>query len=82
MHQNLIGQIILQQMLLLGYRSDTESWGIIGGGLKIDESLKSGIIREVRGETSILIVESHMPIMDYLCQIIEEYRPIECESRI
>lgn len=47
-------------MLLLEHRSDNDSWGIIGGGLKIDESLKSGIIREVREETSILLKDDDL----------------------
>ena len=40
--------------ILLERRSDSNRWGLIGGGLKIDESLKDGCCREVFEEIGIV----------------------------
>jgi len=53
---NLIGSTILieyDNKLLLEHRADSERWAIIGGSLKINESLIECAIRETFEETSI-----------------------------
>lgn len=62
---NHLGATILieyNDMLLLEHRTDSERWAIIGGGLKIDESLLDCAIREVREETAIDIDESMLDL--------------------
>ena len=57
---NHIGVAILieyDNKLLLEHRMDSERWAIIGGGLKIDESLMEGAIRETFEETAIKLQE-------------------------
>jgi ADP-ribose pyrophosphatase YjhB (NUDIX family) len=44
--------------LLLERRSDCGRWGLIGGGVNIEESLEDALRREVREETR-LVVASH-----------------------
>jgi ADP-ribose pyrophosphatase YjhB (NUDIX family) len=46
--------------MLLEKRADSNCWGLIGGGLKIDESLEQCIIREVREETGLLVEEKSL----------------------
>ena len=58
---NLIGTTVLieyNNKLLLEYRADSERWAVIGGSLKVDESLMDCAIRETREETSINLVEA------------------------
>ena len=58
---NLIGATVLieyNNKLLLEYRADSERWAVIGGSLKVDESLMDCAIRETREETSINLVEA------------------------
>ena len=53
---NLIGATVLieyNKRLLLEHRDDSERWAIIGGSLKVNESLMDCAIRETREETSI-----------------------------
>jgi len=45
--------IVYNNNILLEKRRDNNSWGLIGGGVKIDESLEDALIREVSEETSI-----------------------------
>jgi len=45
--------IIYNNHILLEKRTDSNSWGLIGGGVKINESLEDALIREVLEETSI-----------------------------
>jgi 8-oxo-dGTP pyrophosphatase MutT (NUDIX family) len=44
--------------LLLERRSDCGRWGLVGGGVNVEESLEDALRREVREETG-LIVASH-----------------------
>lgn len=46
--------------ILLEKRADSNRWGLIGGGLEIDESLEQGIIREINEETGIKISEESL----------------------
>lgn len=46
--------------LLLEHRADSEYWGLIGGGLKIDECLVDGIIREIKEETGMDIYQNQL----------------------
>ena len=39
--------------LLLERRSDCGRWGLVGGGVGIEESLEDGLRREVREETGL-----------------------------
>lgn len=41
--------------LLLEKRSDCGQWGLIGGGVKLTETLEQALVREVHEETGILI---------------------------
>ena len=43
--------------ILLERRSESNRWGLIGGGLKINESLKEGCCREVFEETGIVTLD-------------------------
>lgn len=58
--------------ILLEHRTDSDTWAVIGGGLKIDESLMECAIREVFEETGIRLSE----------QDIELYRIYDDPSRI
>ena len=42
-----------KNQILLEKRSDSNRWGLIGGGLEIDESLEQCLIREVYEETGL-----------------------------
>lgn len=62
---NHIGASILieyDNQLLLERRVDSKRWAVIGGGLKIDESLIECVIRETFEETSIQLNESMVKI--------------------
>lgn len=60
---NHIGTVLLMEWdhkLLLERRMDSERWAVIGGGLKVDESLVEGVLREVFEETSIYLTEDRV----------------------
>jgi len=60
---NRIGICILLEYdgkLLLEHRTDSDTWSIIGGGLKIGERLTEGALREVFEETGLVIREEQM----------------------
>jgi ADP-ribose pyrophosphatase YjhB (NUDIX family) len=46
--------------LLLERRSDCGRWGLIGGGVNIEESLEDALRREVREETSLVVVSQKL----------------------
>ena len=57
---NLIGTAVLieyNNRLLLEHRADSERWAIIGGSVKVNESLVDCAIRETREETFINLDE-------------------------
>ena len=64
--------IKVDDKILMEHRTDSDTWAIIGGGLKIDESLIECAIREVFEETGIRLSE----------QNIELYRIYDDPSRI
>ncbi len=39
--------------LLMEHRADADRWGLIGGALDLDESLREGLAREIREETGL-----------------------------
>lgn len=43
--------------ILLEKRTDSDRWALIGGGLKLTESLEEGIAREIKEETGLKIDE-------------------------
>lgn len=57
---NRIGTCILLECggrLLLEHRADSDTWAVIGGGLKLNERLVDGVIRETFEETGIRLRE-------------------------
>jgi ADP-ribose pyrophosphatase YjhB (NUDIX family) len=46
--------------MLLEKRVDCNRWGLIGGGLKVDESLEEGILREINEETGLVFEEESL----------------------
>jgi ADP-ribose pyrophosphatase YjhB (NUDIX family) len=46
--------------VLLEKRKDSNRWALIGGGLKIDESLEQCILREVSEETGLVLQEKEL----------------------
>lgn len=57
---NRIGTCILIEYdgkLLLEHREDSDTWAVIGGGLKLNERLVDGVIRETFEETGIRLRE-------------------------
>lgn len=57
---NRIGTCILIEYdgkLLLEHRKDSDTWAVIGGGLKLNERLVDGVIRETFEETGIRLRE-------------------------
>jgi 8-oxo-dGTP pyrophosphatase MutT (NUDIX family) len=46
--------------LLLERRSDCGRWGLIGGGVNVEESLEDALRREVREETSLVVVSQKL----------------------
>jgi 8-oxo-dGTP pyrophosphatase MutT (NUDIX family) len=46
--------------VMLEKRTDSNRWGLIGGGLNIDESLEQCIVREIYEETGLSINESDL----------------------
>lgn len=57
---NHIGTCILieyEEKILLEHRGDSDTWALIGGGLKHDEKLVEGAIREAFEETGIQLQE-------------------------
>jgi ADP-ribose pyrophosphatase YjhB (NUDIX family) len=64
--------MIYQNKLLLEKRKDSNQWGLVGGGLKIDETLEQGIRREIKEETGIDVSKKN----------IEFYKVYDDPSRI
>lgn len=63
--ENRIGTCILIKCdgkLLLEHRRDSDTWAIIGGGLKIGERLAEGVIREAYEETGIELEEEQLEV--------------------
>ncbi len=57
---NRIGICILieyDRKLLMEHRADSDTWAVIGGGLKAEERLVEGVVREVFEETGIRLLE-------------------------
>lgn len=52
--------IIHNDKVLLEKRSDSDRWAFIGGGLKMDESLETCIIREIFEETGLKVDTLHL----------------------
>ncbi len=60
---NRIGTCVLMEhdgKLLLEHRTDSDTWAVIGGGLKVCEKLTEGAIREVFEETGLVIKEEQL----------------------
>ena len=56
--------IIHKDKILLEYRTDSDYWALIGGGLEIDESAESGMAREIYEETGIKISENELELFN------------------
>lgn len=54
-HIGVVAIIRKNDSILMECRSDSHKWSLIGGGLKINESLEDCLIREVKEETRSLI---------------------------
>lgn len=54
--------IVCEKKLLLEHRTDSDMWALIGGGLKLDERLADGVIRETFEETGIRLQEKNIEI--------------------
>lgn len=52
--------IEVDNKILMEYRTDSDTWAIIGGGLKTDESLAECALREVYEETGIRLREADL----------------------
>ncbi|MFX0547873.1 NUDIX domain-containing protein [Hathewaya histolytica] len=50
--------------VLFEKRTDSDRWALIGGGLKINESLEQCIIREVREETGLIISQESLRFLN------------------
>ena len=62
---NRIGACILIEYdgrLLLEHRTDSDTWAVIGGGLKEEERLVEGAVREVFEETGIRLWEEEVTL--------------------
>ncbi len=62
---NRIGTCILIEYdgkLLLEHRKDSDMWAVIGGGLKLNERLVDGVIRETFEETGIRLWEEEVTL--------------------
>ncbi len=62
---NRIGTCILLECdgrLLLEHRADSDTWAVIGGGLKVEERLVEGAIREVFEETGLELKEERLEL--------------------
>ena len=62
---NRIGACILIEYdgrLLLEHRADSDTWAVIGGGLKEEERLVEGAVREVFEETGIRLWEEEVTL--------------------
>lgn len=60
---NRIGTCVLIEYdgkLLLEHRTDSDTWAVIGGGLKAEERLIEGAMREVFEETGLMLQEEQM----------------------
>lgn len=60
---NHIGTCILleyNEKMLLEHRTDSDTWAVIGGGLKTEERLVEGAIREALEETGIRLTKKEM----------------------
>ena len=61
--ENRIGTCVLLEYdgkLLLEHRTDSDTWAVIGGGLKVGERLAEGAIREVFEETGLVLKEEQL----------------------
>lgn len=60
---NRIGTCILLECdgkLLMEHRADSDTWAVIGGGLKAEERLIEGAIRETFEETGLMLQEEQV----------------------
>jgi 8-oxo-dGTP pyrophosphatase MutT (NUDIX family) len=46
--------------LLMEKRSDSDRWAIIGGAMHAEESLLEALVREVKEETGLTVISSHL----------------------
>lgn len=62
---NRIGTCVLieyDRKLLLEHRTDSDTWAVIGGGLKVGERFVEGVIREAFEETGLELQEEQMEL--------------------
>ena len=63
-HVGTCAVIAHEDRILLEYRTDSDYWALIGGGLEIDESTEAGMVREIYEETGIRISENELKLFN------------------
>ena len=58
-----------QNKLILENRVDCNNWGLIGGGVEIDEQIENAAIRECYEETSIRLKKEKLKILGFYSDI-------------
>jgi ADP-ribose pyrophosphatase len=53
-----------KEKILLEKRTDSDRWALIGGGLKMNESLEQCIVREIKEETTLEIQEESLHFLN------------------
>lgn len=59
-HMGTSAIIVHKNKILMEYRSDSDYWLLISGGLNIDESIEECALREIQEETGIIINNKYL----------------------
>lgn len=62
-HLGSCAYITYNKKVLLEKRCDSDCWGLIGGGLNIDESPENCIIREIKEETGLVVDQNDLNLI-------------------
>lgn len=63
-HVGVCTMLLLDDTVLLEHRADNDSWGFVGGGIEIDESLRTGASREILEETGIYVPPEDLTMLE------------------